>query len=257
MGSDIYELLLVKIEMLYIEVLCHFNIFRKDDTVLVVVIRTLLLYAIVVVAMRIMGKRQIGELQPFELAIAIMISELAAVPMQNTGIPLINGIIPIVTLLFAQFLLSFISLKSIRARGIICGKPSILIENGKILESNLRKEMYTLNDLIEQLRIKNVYNIADVEFAILETNGQLSVIQKSQKRPVMPEDLKIPTAYEGLPTDLIIDGRIMSENLKHINRDQTWLKNELKKLGINNIHDVFFASLDSSGKIFYQLKEGE
>ena len=141
---------------------------------LVVFARTLILYVLVVIVMRIMGKRQIGQLQPFELVIAIMISELASVPMQNTGIPLINGIIPILTLLVAQITMSFISLKSTKARGVICGKPSILIENGRINEKELRKEMYTINDLLEQLRIKNFQNIADVEFAILETNGQLA-----------------------------------------------------------------------------------
>jgi uncharacterized membrane protein YcaP (DUF421 family) len=223
--------------------------------VFVVVIRTLLLYGIVVVTMRIMGKRQIGELQPFELAIAIMISELAAVPMQNTGIPLINGIVPILTLLFAQLVLSFVSLKSIKARGVICGKPNILVANGKINESNLRKEMYTLNDLLEQLRIKNIFNIADVEFAILETNGQLSVIQKSQKRPLNPEDMNVPTPYEGLSTDLIIDGNILSKNLEKVNHDIFWLQNELKQQNINNTEDVFFASLESSGQLYAQRKD--
>jgi len=224
--------------------------------VLVVFIRTLILFSVVVVVMRIMGKRQIGELQPFELATAIMISELAAVPMQNTGIPLINGIIPILTLLIAQFTLSFISLKSVKARGIICGKPSILIENGKINEKNLRNEMFTLNDLLEQLRIKNVPNIADVEFAILETNGQLSVIPKSQKRPVNPEDLNIPTKYEGLPLDLIIDGIAIEKNLSQAGLDMDWLKSEINKSGIDNVKNVLFATLDTNGNLYCQKKLG-
>lgn len=223
---------------------------------LVVFIRTLILFTIVVVVMRIMGKRQIGELQPFELAVAIMISELAAVPMQNTGIPLINGIIPILTLLIAQLVLSFVSLKSVRARGLICGKPSILIENGKINEENLRKEMFTLNDLLEQLRIKDVPNIADVEFAILETNGQLSVIPKSQKRPLNPEDLNIPTKYEGLPLDLIVDGDVIYKNLEKAGLDENWLKSELNKFGIDNVKDILFATLDTNGNLYYQQKLG-
>jgi len=204
--------------------------------------------------MRLMGKRQIGQLQPFELVVAILISDLASVPMQDTAIPLINGIIPILTLLIAQITLSLISMLSVKARSIICGTPSILIENGKINENNLRKEMYTLNDLLEQLRNSNVYNIADVEFAILETNGQLSIIPKSQKRPVNPEDLKIPTKYEGLPLDLIIDGRVMIKNLQKANLDIEWLKNELSKFGINDLNDVFFASLDTNGNLYYQEK---
>lgn len=220
----------------------------------VVFIRTLILYSLVIITMRIMGKRQIGQLQPFELAVAIMISELAAVPMQNTGIPLLAGIIPILTLLIAQILLSFVSLKSTKARGIICGKPSIMIENGKIIEANLRREMYTLNDLLEQLRIKNTPNVADVEFAILETNGQLSIIPKSQKRPLSPEDLQLPTNYEGLPLDIIIDGDIIFKNLKKANLDENWLSEELAKNGINNSKDVLFASLDTNGSLFCQKK---
>ncbi|ODM24767.1 hypothetical protein A7W90_00215 [Clostridium sp. Bc-iso-3] len=222
---------------------------------LVVVVRTLILYLIVVFIMRIMGKRQIGQLQPFELVIAIMISELAALPMQDIGIPLINGIIPILTLLFAQITLSFIGLKNPHARAIICGRPTILIQNGKINEAQLRKEMYSLNDLLEQLRIKDIQNIADVEFALLETNGQLSVIPKSQKRPVTPQDLNISTQYEGLSMDIIIDGDISYENLKLANLDINWLKDTLSKFGINNPKDVLFASLDSEGNLYYQVKE--
>jgi uncharacterized membrane protein YcaP (DUF421 family) len=219
--------------------------------------RTLILFTLVVVTMRVMGKRQIGELQPFELAIAILISELAAVPMQNTGIPLISGIIPILTLLVAQMTLSFISLKSIKARGIICGKPSILIANGKIQEEELKKERFTLNDLLEQLRINNTPNISDVEFAILETNGQLSVIPKSQKRPISPEDLNIPTNYEGLSLDLIVDGHINYNNLVKANLNEAWLIEELKKFGIAKPEDVFFASLDSQGNLYWQTKTSE
>jgi len=204
--------------------------------------------------MRIMGKRQIGQLQPFELAIAIMISELAAVPMQNTGIPLINGIIPILTLLIAQILMSFLSMKSMKARALICGKPSILIENGKIKEKELQKEMYTLNDLLEQLRINNAPNIADVEFAILETNGQLSVIPKSSKRPLIPKDMNISTKYEGLSLDVIVDGRVNRDNLKKAKLGEEWLTAEIAKLGFSNPEEVLFASLDSDGNLYCQRK---
>lgn len=221
---------------------------------LVVFIRTLILYVLVVIVMRVMGKRQIGQLQPFELVVAIMISELAAVPMQNTGVPLINGIIPILTLLLAQIILSFISMKSNSARAIICGKPSIVIQNGILNEKNLRKEMYNINDLLEQLRIKNIPNIADVEFAILETNGQLSIIPKSQKRPINPEDLNIHTNYEGVPLDIIIDGDIIYANLVKANLDDKWLETQFKNVGIDNVKDVFFASLDSQGNLYYQKK---
>lgn len=222
---------------------------------LVIFFRTLILYGIVMVVMRLMGKRQIGQLQPFELAIAIMISELAAVPMQNTGIPLVNGIIPILTLLFSQVLISLISLKSVKARAVICGRPRILIEKGKVLEDNLVQELYTINDLLEQLRIANIPNIADVDYAILETNGQLSVIPKGKNRPLTPEDMQISVANDGLPVDLIIDGRFIDTNMHAAGVDYTWVKNELKKLGINDISDVLLVSIDSDKKIFCQSKE--
>jgi uncharacterized membrane protein YcaP (DUF421 family) len=210
---------------------------------------------LVVLIIRIMGKHQIGQLQPFELVITIMISELAAVPMQDTEIPLINGIIPILTLLLIQITLSFLSLKNETFRRIICGGPSILIENGKINEQELTRLRYNLNDLMEQLRLKNLPNISDVEYAILETSGKLSIIPKSQKRPVNPEDLKLNTSYEGLPVTLIVDGVLKLNNLKKLKLSEDWLRGELAKFGIHSWQEVFLASLDSSGKLFLQTKK--
>lgn len=236
-----------------------YRIFKRKGVanLLVVFVRTLILYIIVIIAMRMMGKRQIGQLQPFELAVAIMISELASVPMQNTGIPLVNGIIPILTMLAAQILISYISLKSTSARNIICGRPSILVSNGKINEQVFRNELYTLNDLLEQLRNKDIYNLADVEFAILETNGQLSVVPKAAKRNVTPEDLNINAKYEAPAIEVIIDGDLIESNLKRANTDRAKLEKELKKAGVNHLKDVFFASLDSNGKLFFQIREGK
>ncbi|MDI3477980.1 MAG: hypothetical protein PWQ59_1505, partial [Thermoanaerobacterium sp.] len=151
---------------------------------LIIFFRTLILYFLVVVVMRIMGKQQIGQLQPYELVVAIMIADLVAVPMQNKGIPLLTGIIPIFTLLISQLFLSYISMKSLRGREMICGKPTVLIDKGKILTKELQKERYNINDLLEELRVMGYPNIADVEYAILETNGCLSVIPKVDKRPV-------------------------------------------------------------------------
>lgn len=218
-----------------------------------VIIRTLILYTTTVLLLRIMGKREIGQLQPYELVVIIMISELAAIPMQNTGIPILNGIIPILILVAAEITLSYISLKSEKARGIICGKPSVLIENSKIVESELKRLRFNVNDLLEQLRLKNVADIADVEFAILETNGQLSVILKSQKRPVQPQDLNISPEYEGLPITLVIDGQIIKQNLTQANIGMEWLKTDLLKSGIQ-IKQILFATLDSHGKLYYQVK---
>ena len=174
--------------------------------------------------------------------------------MQNTGIPLLSGLVPIFILVAAQVTLSYISLKSERARGVICGTPSIVIENSRIVEDELRRLRLNLNDLLEQLRLKNVADISDVEYAILETGGQLSVILKSEKRPVEPQDLNISPEYEGLPTTLIIDGHVIKENLKKVDLDMNWLQSELSKAGVNNVKDVFFASLDTHKQLYYQLK---
>lgn len=218
------------------------------------IIRTLILFTVVVVTLRLMGKRQIGQLQPYELVIIIMLSELAAIPMQDIGIPLFSGLLPILTLLVAEVTLSYISLKSVKARDFICGTPVVLIEGGKILEKELHRTRFNINDLLEELRSKNFPNVSDVEFAILETSGHLSVIPKSQKRPLVPEDLNLSTKYEGLPLALVIDGQVMDKNLQKARLNHGWLKSELDKFGIKSFKDVLFASLDTEGKLFYQAK---
>lgn len=221
---------------------------------LILPVRTIILYLLVVLIIRIMGKHQIGQLQPFELVITIMISELAAVPMQDTDIPLLHGIIPILTLLFIQISLSLLSLKSDKARKIICGGPSILIEKGKINQKELARLRYNITDLLEQLRLKDMPNIADVEYAILETSGKLSIIPKSQKRAVNPKDLLLDTPYEGLPTTLIVDGVLKEKNLSKLNLTQDWLRNELSKKNICSWDEVFLAIIDSSGGLYLQPK---
>ena len=221
----------------------------------VVMFRTLILFALVVIAMRTMGKRQIGQLQPYELAVLIMISALAAIPMEDIGIPLFNSIIPIILLMAFQVLVSYAALKSERVRSVICGRPSILIKNGIINEAELRELHVNINDLLEQLRICGYPNIADVEFAVFETNGEITVIPKSQCRPLQPRDISLPTSYEGLPHPLVVDGNINFENLGKVNLDELWLKNELQRFGISDTRDVLFATLDTEGKLYYQLKE--
>ncbi|MFZ3102794.1 MAG: DUF421 domain-containing protein [Desulfitobacteriaceae bacterium] len=220
----------------------------------IVMLRTFILYALVVIVLRVLGKRQIAQLQPFELASVIMISELASVPSENVGIPLISGIIPILVLLLAGVTLSYLSLKSEKARFILCGTPIILIDKGKILESELKKMRYNMSDLLEQLRIKNMPNISDVEYAILETNGELSVIPKSQKRPTIPEDFQIATKYEGLPLTLVMDGQAHLENMKKANVNTQWLEQEIKKQKLTSIDQVLLASLDTAGTLFVQGK---
>ena len=221
----------------------------------VVMFRTLILFGLVVVSMRIMGKRQIGELQPYELAVLIMVSALAAIPMEDIAIPLLNSIIPIILLLVFQVLTSFAAQRSEKVRSVVCGRPSIIIQNGKIVESELREMHLNINDLIEQLRICGYHNISDVEFAIFETNGDLSVIPKSQCRPLQPRDLQIETGYEGLPFPLIVDGNVNRENLAKAKLDLLWLQNEMKKRGIESSKDVLFASLGTEGQLYVQQKE--
>ena len=221
----------------------------------IVLIRAVILYFIVVFIMQLMGKRQIGQLQPFELVIALMVSELAAMPMQDTNIPLIHGIIPIITLLVLQVLLSTLQLKSEAARIIFCGKPSILIEKGEINISELKKNRLNLNDLLEELRLKEYYNIEDIEYAILETGGQISIIPKSEIEPATRKDLNVESRQYMLPVTLILDGKINNANLKLIKKDRSWLSNQLQENNILSTDQVFLALLDSKGKLVYQLKK--
>jgi uncharacterized membrane protein YcaP (DUF421 family) len=222
---------------------------------LIIFVRTLILYTIIILVLRLMGKRQIGQLQPSELVVALIIADLAAVPMANVGIPLINGIIPIITLFIMEELLSYMSLKSERARGFISGKPSVIIERGMIVEKELKRLRYNLNDLLEQLRLKNFSNLEDVSYAILETSGQLSVIPKEDKNPVTLKDMNIKANTQHLPVTVIIDGRIISDNLHKIGLSNNWIAGELKKNKISSSKDVFFAYLNPGKKFVYQLKE--
>lgn len=204
--------------------------------------------------MRLMGKREIGQLQPFELAISIMIADLASIPMADTGIPISNGIIPILGLLVMHLLISLVNMKSMKARGILCGKPSILVYRGKVDEKVLKKERFTLNELQERLRGNGVVNLGDVEYAILETSGQVTVIQKPNKRTTIPEDFNIMPDYEGIPYDLVVDGKIMSKNLKEIGKDEKWLNKQLNKFNVK-AQDALIVTYDGKGQIFCQAKE--
>ena len=221
---------------------------------LIIFIRSILLYIIVLVVMILMGKREIGQLQPFELAISIMIADLASTPMADTGIPITNGIIPILALLVMHLVISILNIKSIKARQILCGKPSILIYRGKINEKNLKKERFTVNELEERLRGNNIVNIGDVEYAILETSGQITVIQKPNKRTTIPEDFGIEPEYEGIAYDLVVDGKVMYENLKILKKDYDWLKKQVNKFGILP-EQALLVTIDGKGNFFCQEKE--
>lgn len=216
--------------------------------------RAIVLYILVLIVMRLMGKREIGQLQPFELAISIMIADLASIPMTDTGVPITNGIIPILGLLVMHLVISMLNMKSIRAREVICGKPTILVYRGKINEKALKKERFTINELEERLRGNNIFNLGDVEYAILETSGQVTVIQKPEKRNTIPEDFNIVPEYEGIPYDLVVDGKIMSDNLKAIGKNEEWLKKEVQKFKMKP-EEALVVTIDGKNQIFCQKKE--
>lgn len=221
---------------------------------LVLFIRSILIYIVVLFVMRLMGKKEIGQLQPFELVISIMIADLAATPISNSGIPIINGMIPILGLLVMNLLISICNMKSLKIRQLVSGKPSILIYRGKIDEKVLRKERFTINELQERLRDKDVMNLGDVEFAILETGGQINVIQKPNKRNAIPEDFGIEPEYEGISYDLVLDGVIMYDNLNILGKDYKWLKTQVNKFGYKP-EEALIATIDGKGRFFCQKKE--
>lgn len=215
--------------------------------------RAIILYILVLIVMRLMGKREIGQLQPFELAIAIMIADLATIPMTEIGVPITNGIIPILALLVMHLIISMLNIKSTKAREIICGKPSILIFRGKIDQDVMKKERFTINELEEKLRDNNIFNICDVEYAILETSGQISVIPKPNKRPVIPEDLNIDAKYEGIAYDLVVDGKVMYKNLEKLGKNYVWLQKQTEKFGIKP-EEALIITIDGDNQFFCQPK---
>lgn len=216
--------------------------------------RSIIIYIIVLIVMRLMGKREIGQMQPFELAISIMIADLASIPMTDIGIPISNGIIPIMGLLVMHLVISILNMKSGTLRGLICGKPTILIYRGKIDEEKLRAERLTLNELEEKLRSNNVMNLGDVEYAILETSGDISVIQKPNKRTTTPEDFNIMPEYEGISYDLVIDGKVMQDNLNKLNKSYEWLKTQTEKFQMKP-EEALIVTVNGKGDIFCQKKQ--
>lgn len=201
-----------------------------------------------------MGKREVGQLSAFDLVVAIMIAELAAIPMDNTDIPLHMGILPILILVAAEIFLSKISLKNEKLRAFINGTPSIVIEKGVILQDELRKMRMNLNDLLGQIRLQKISNVDDIEYAIMETSGKVSVVLKPEKQPVKCEDLGINKTSTGLPIALITDGHLSNENLYRAKITEEWLQEYLKKQGYDSYADVFLASIDEKGSIYLSRK---
>lgn len=217
-------------------------------------VRTIFLYILVLIVMRFMGKREISQLQPFELVISIMIADLATTPMSETGIPILYGIIPILGLLMMHIIISIINLKSIRIREIICGKPRILIFRGRIDEKAMQKENFTITELESRLRVNGPYNLEDVEYAILETSGQITVIPKPNKRGTTPEDFGMEPEYVGMSYDLVIDGKVLTDNLIKLGKDYQWLKKQVEKFHMRP-EDALVVVMSGNGSIFCQRKE--
>ncbi len=212
---------------------------------LIVAIRTFVMYLILLLAVRIMGKSELSKMSPFQLVIIFMIAELAAIPIDSADASLINGIIAITTLMFLQVLISFLSIKSESFKNFISGKPTILIENGKLNIKELAKQRISSTDLLEQLRIENCPSISDVDYAILESNGQLSIIPKAQNRPVTPKDMKLAVSDGVLPAIVVSDGNIYERNLLMAGIDMINFEKKLKSVNISSVKDIFLAFCDS------------
>ena len=220
-------------------------------------VRTLILYSLIMIGLRLMGKRQIGEPEPGELVLTMMISDLATVPMQDFGIPLLAGVIPILTLLALSMLLSQLSLSSLRFRRLVCGTPSVLIREGVLQQEAMRKDRYTLDELLEELRGQGICDIGDVKYAVLENSGQLSVLPWARCQAPTAQQLGLEAEEDvTLPAVLINDGRLLRRNLEAQGLDEAWLREALRKEGLTSHREVFLMTLDETGRVVCVKKEG-
>jgi uncharacterized membrane protein YcaP (DUF421 family) len=225
--------------------------------ILTIILRTVLIYFFVFLMLRIMGKREIGKLSLFDLVISIMIAEIAVFVLEDSRKPLADGLVPMVTLVLIQVVIAFITLKSRTIRVLFDGKPSVLIQNGSINREEMKKHRYNLDDLMLQLRQNKIMNVADVEFAVLEPSGKLSVVEKEIKETtdVIDDTQKGMFRYEGLPLPLIMDGKVQDDNLEKIGKTRFWLKNQLQAKGSHDFKEVFYCSIDHKGKLFVDRKK--
>ncbi len=221
---------------------------------LIAIIRTILLYLIIITAIRIMGKRQISELQTSELVVTLLISDIAAIPMQNTSQPLLSGFIPIVILVLFEIVLSIVMLKKFKFRQLVCGKPQIVIDNGTIDQKQLKKLRMTVQDLCEQLRLEGVFSLEDVMYAIVETNGKMSVLKKPEKDTPTLEQLNIKEEFNGLQAVVISDGVLSRASMSICNIDEEWIYKKLRSEKLE-ISDVFIMTLNEKKDYNIILKE--
>lgn len=238
------------------------------------VFRTILMYFLVYCAIRIMGKREIGKLSMFDLVVSIMLAEMAAFVIEDIKKPLSHGIAPMLTVIIMQIGMAYVGLKSRKLRLMIDGKPTVIISKGKLHRDEMKKQRYNLDDLLQQLREQNIDSIDDVDFALLETTGKLTVFPKDQSegsgnasstsgsgKPSSGQKGNIKLKgfpnikYEGLPVPLIMDGKVQDENLEMIEKTRFWLKNEIQQKGITDFKDVFICSIDHNGKLYISPRE--
>lgn len=220
-------------------------------------VRTVILYFLIMTGLRLMGKRQIGELEPGELVLTMMISDLATVPMQDFGIPLLAGVIPILTLLALSMLLSQLSLTSLRFRALACGTPSVLIREGVLQQEAMRKNRYTLDELLEELRGQGITGVEEVKYAVLENSGHLSVLPWAKHQPPTAEALGMKTEEDmTLPVVLVNDGRLLRRNLEARGLDGAWLREALRKEGLTSHREAFLLTVDERGTVACVKKEG-
>ena len=216
--------------------------------------RTVILYLILIAVIRLMGKRQIGQMEPSEFVVTMLVANLASIPMQEATIPLYSGVIPILTVLGLELVLSGISLRSIRIRKLLCGKPVILIENGRILQGNLRKTRVTLDELSGHLREKDVLDVSQVQYAILETNGNLSVFPYPAHRPASAKDAGIRPKRQYLPVTVISDGKLLHENLSKLGKDEAWVHRVLEERK-STVANTWLMTADDADHITWYEKE--
>ena len=217
-------------------------------------LRTIILYLILIAVVRLMGKRQIGQMEPTEFVVTMLVANLAAIPMQDGGIPLLSGLVPILTVLGVGMILSVLSLRFVRFRRWLCGKPVILIENGKILQNNLRRTSITMDELTGHLREKDVLNINQVQFAILETDGNFSVFPYPKYRPASARDAGIEANQQFLPITIIEDGYLFRENLELSGKDDSWLSKVLQERSAL-ISGTWLLTVDKNDHIYFVPRE--
>lgn len=216
--------------------------------------RTIILYLTMIVVIRLMGKRQIGQMEPSEFVVSMMVANLATIPMEDDGIALFAGFVPILTILGAELILSYLNLKNSRIRKLLCGKPVILIENGNILQQNLRKVRISLDELTGHLREKDVLDIRSVQYAILETNGNLSVFPYPKEKPASAKDAGIQVRQQFLPVTIVSDGELMLHNLKLAKKDEKWLDRILKQ-NQATLQDTWLLTVDKCNHVTFFRKE--